>query len=129
RNALKKELGIDNAVPAQYLISLKNMAQGNMGNSMQTRKPVTAEIKRRIPITGELALLASLIALSIAIPAGVISATRQKTAIDQGVRVASILALSVPGFWTGTMVVLLPALLCGYGPPPIYQSPIADLAP
>src|SRR5205823_1364092 len=50
RNALKKELGIDKSVPAQYLISLKNMAQGNMGNSMQTRKPVTAEIKRRIPI-------------------------------------------------------------------------------
>ena len=128
RSALKKELGIDRSVPEQYAISLQRLAVGDLGRSMRTRKPVTDEIIRRAPITLQLALTATLIGLVIAIPAGIISAARQRTAVDQGVRLGSILALSVPGFWTGTMVVLLPALFWGYGAPPIYQSPFNDLA-
>src|SRR5207249_7102220 len=100
----------DHSVPEQYAIALKKLATGDLGNSMRTRKPVTAEIVRRAPITLQLALTASLVGLCISIPAGVISAARARTTLDQGVRLGSILALSVPGFWTGTMVVLLPAL-------------------
>ena len=128
RAALKEELGIDKPVPQQYAIALQKLLVGDLGNSMRTRRPVTSEIVRRAPITMQLAVLALTTGLIIAIPAGVISAARQKTGIDQGVRVASILALSVPNFWTGTMVVLLPALFWGYGAPPIYSSPLNDLA-
>jgi peptide/nickel transport system permease protein len=128
RDALKKELGLDHTVPEQYAIALGKMARGDLGNSMRTRKPVLDEIVRRAPITLQLALTATLVGLIIAVPAGVISAARQRSAIDQGVRLGSILALSVPGFWTGTMVVLLPAVFWGYGAPPIYASPLVDFS-
>ncbi len=126
--ALKQELGIDKSLPEQYGIAVKKLLTGDLGQSMTTRKPVTDEIKRRGPITLELALLASSIAVIVAIPAGVISASRQRTALDQVVRVWSIITLSVPNFWVGTMVVLLPALWWGYGAPPVYRSPFEDLA-
>jgi len=126
--ALKRDLGIDKPIPVQYGNAVLAMLMGDMGNSMQSRQPVTDEIKRRAPITIELALLASLTAVAISIPAGVISASRQRSVLDQSVRLWSILALSIPNFWLGTMVVLLPALWWGYGPPPVYKSPIEDLS-
>ena len=126
--ALKQELGIDKSLPEQYGIAVKKLLTGDLGQSMTTRKPVTDEIKRRGPITLELALLASSSAVIVAIPAGVSSASRQRTALDQVVRVWSIITLSVPNFWVGTMVVLLPALWWGYGAPPVYRSPFEDLA-
>ena len=126
RSALRKDLGLDHAIPVQYGLALKGIVQGDLGNSLRSRQPVTDEIIRRAPITMELAVLASITALLVAIPAGVISAVRQQGLVDQVVRVASILALSVPNFWTGTMLVLLPALWWGYGAPPIYQSPLQN---
>ena len=128
KDALKKELGLDKSVGGQYLDAVTALAMGDMGRSMRTRKPVMDEIRRRAPITMELALLATSTAVLISIPAGVISASRQRSALDQTVRVWSILSLSVPNFWVGTMVVLLPALWWGYGPPPVYKSPIEDLS-
>ena len=126
RSALRQDLGLDHAIPVQYGLALKGIVQGDLGNSLRSRQPVTDEIIRRAPITMELAVLASITALLVAIPAGVISAVRQQGLVDQVVRVASILALSVPNFWTGTMLVLLPALWWGYGAPPIYQSPLQN---
>ena len=126
RSALRQDLGLDHPIPVQYGLALKGIVQGDLGNSLRSRQPVTDEIIRRAPITMELAVLASITALLVAIPAGVISAVRQQGLVDQVVRVASILALSVPNFWTGTMLVLLPALWWGYGAPPIYQSPLQN---
>ncbi|MGE3855394.1 MAG: ABC transporter permease [Dehalococcoidia bacterium] len=127
KRALRAELGIDKSVPEQYGIALLALVTGDLGNSMQSRRPVTEEIVRRAPITIELALLASATAVLISIPAGIISASRQRSVLDQSVRLWSILSLSIPNFWLGTMVVLLPALWWGYGAPPVYRSPLEDL--
>ncbi|MEX2445765.1 MAG: ABC transporter permease [Dehalococcoidia bacterium] len=128
RQAMREDLGIGSSIPEQYIVSLGALARGDLGTSLQTRQPVTDEIVRRIPITLQVAAVGTLFALMLAIPAGVISAIRQRTALDQAVRVASIVSLSVPNFWLGTMIVLFPALWWGYGAPSIYQSPFDDLA-
>jgi peptide/nickel transport system permease protein len=124
--ALRSELGIDKSLPEQYGIAVLKMMTGDMGNSMQSRRPVTEEIIRRAPITIELAVLASITAIGLAIPAGIISAARQRSFLDQSVRLWSILTLSIPNFWLGTMVVLLPAIWWGYGAPPVYRSLLED---
>lgn len=84
-----------------------------------------------MPITLELGLLSLLVALLIAIPIGIYSAIRQETIGDHVGRTFSILALAVPNFWLGTMVVILPAMWWGWSPPneivPFFESPIENL--
>jgi peptide/nickel transport system permease protein len=77
---------------------------------------VLTEIGRRLPITLELAFFATVIALLIAIPVGVISATRQDTIRDYVARSTAILGLSVPNFWLATLIIVLPAIWWGWRP-------------
>lgn len=123
---LRRELGLDRSIAEQYWIQVRQLAQGDLGRSFRDGRPVTQEIRRRAPITIELAALALGIALAIAVPAGVISAIRQDTALDQLTRLGAVLALSVPGFWTGTLLIVLPARWWGYSPPFIYHALLAD---
>ncbi len=128
RNALRRELGLDRSLPEQYVIQVTGILRGDFGDSMRTGKPVVSEIKRRAPITIELTILATLIALAIAFPFGILSAVYRGSIIDQTARGVSVLALSVPNFWLGTLILLLPAIMWGYGPPAIYQLPWENLS-
>ena len=123
---LRRELGLDRPIAEQYFIQVRNLAQGDLGRSFRDNRSVTSEIRRRAPITLELAALAMLFALVIAIPAGIISAVKQDTVVDQGTRLMAVLALSVPAFWTGTLLVVLPARLWGYSPPFVYHALFDD---
>ena len=93
--------------------------------------PVTEEIGARLGVTLELGILALLIALIIALPVGIFSAIRQETLADNVGRSFSILALAIPNFWLGTLVVILPALWWGWSPPtemtPFFEDPIENL--
>jgi len=124
--ALRKDLGLDRSIPEQYVIQVGRLLHGDLGRSFRDNRPVTAEIRRRAPITLELAALALGIALAIAIPVGVLSAIRHNTAVDQVARLLSVLALSVPAFWTGTLLIVLPARFWGYSPPFTYQALFDD---
>ncbi len=110
-------LGLDRPTHEQYLTWLGKAVRGDLGQSVFTGRPVLFEIWQRLPVSLELAVLASLAAMAIAIPAGVISAVRQDTPVDWFVRLLAILGLSVPGFWLGTLMIVLPALWFGYVPP------------
>ncbi len=124
--ALRKDLGLDRSVPEQYAIQLGRLLHGDLGHSFRDNRPVTNELARRAPITLELAGLALAIALAIALPLGVLSAVRHDTVIDQAARLLSVLALSVPAFWTGTLLIVLPARWWGYSPPVSYHSLSSD---
>jgi len=87
-----------------------------------------AEIGRRLPITLELTVLSMLIALCIAIPAGALAAVHHDKSADRTISVVSIVALSVPAFWTGTLLIVLPARWWGYSPPFGYSSLLANPA-
>lgn len=125
---LRHDLGIDKSIPQQYAIQLQHLFRGDLGRSFRNGRPVTAEISRRLPITLELAALAIAIALSSALLVGSIAALRHDSGVDRTISVLSIVALSVPAFWTGTLLVVLPARFWGYSPPFSFTSLVDDPA-
>lgn len=115
--SLRKDLGLDVQIHIQYVRWLGDIVtRGDLGNSLWKDTPVSAEIVKRLPVTAELATLAILIGCLISIPIGIYSAIRQDTIGDYVTRSAAILAISVPGFWIGTMVFVFPALWWNWAP-------------
>jgi peptide/nickel transport system permease protein len=113
---LRAKLGLNRPVYVQYFEWLGQVMRGNLGESLWTKRPVLDELGTRLPVTLELGFLAVIFALIIAIPIGVLSATRADTLRDYVARSAAILGLSVPGFWLATLVIILPAIWWGWTP-------------
>jgi len=106
RDEIARSYGLDRPVPVQYLLWLGNTLRGNMGTSLRTGEPVAGEILRRLPVTLELAGLATVFSLLLAIPAGILAAVRRGGAIDVVIRVIALIGLSVPNFLIGTLLIL-----------------------
>src|SRR5436309_14965162 len=113
---LRAKLGLDRPLAVQYVEWLGRVAQGDLGESLWTRRPVLQELGQRLPITLDLAFFALAFALLIALPVGVISAARADTLQDYLARSAAIVGLSVPGFWLATLLIVLPAIWWGWRP-------------
>ena len=103
---IRQELGLDKPLIAQYGSWLWSAARLDFGDSYWTRQPVVEELKRRYPMTANLAILSLLLGTLIAIPIGVLSAVRQDTLIDYAARVFVIAGLSIPNFWLSILVIL-----------------------
>lgn len=125
-DALREDLGLNRSIPAQYVDWAGNALVGDLGTSMRTKQPVTTAIKERLPVTFELALLSSVIAILIGVPLGVISAVKQDTFTDYVLRVTSVLGLSVPGFWLATLMIVLPAIWWQWSAPAGYRPLLDD---
>jgi peptide/nickel transport system permease protein len=119
---LQKELGLDRPYVEQYGIWLWQMVSLNPGYSIFTNEPITVALKKAIPVTLELAALAIVLGLVIAIPIGVLSATRQDTPSDYVGRVVAVSGLSIPDFWLGTLVITFSAIWFHWIPPIGYVS-------
>jgi len=119
---LQKELGLDRPYVEQYGIWLWQMVSLNPGYSIFTNEPITVALKKAIPVTLELAALAIILGVTIAIPIGVLSATRQDTASDYVGRVVAVSGLSIPDFWLGTLVITFAAIWFNWIPPIGYVS-------
>jgi peptide/nickel transport system permease protein len=113
---LRAKLGLDRPLYIQYGEWLGRVVRGDLGESLWTRRPVVEELARRLPVTAELSALAIVFAVLIALPVGVISATRQDTLADYLARSGAVLGLSIPGFWLATLVIVLPAIWWGWRP-------------
>src|SRR3989440_11331885 len=107
---LRKGLGLDRPYHEQYLIWVWQMVSLNPGDSIFTNEPIAVALKKSIPVTLELATLAMVLGLVIAIPIGVLSATRQNTPADYAGRVVAVSGLSLPDFWLGTLVITFAAI-------------------
>ncbi len=117
REDLIKALGLDQPVLVQYWHWISSIVfHGDFGRSLWTGDSVTRLVAERMPITLYLGVLAMIFALLIALPVGIISAIRQNKPVDYLGRVFAITALSVPPFWLGTLVVVVPAMLWGIAP-------------
>jgi len=117
RQAIEHELGLDVPIYTQYGRWVGNIfTHGSLGLSLWKKIPVTGLILERLPVTVELGLMALIVAVLVALPIGVYSAIRQDTAGDYLGRTVSILAMSVPGFWIGTMIMVFPALWWDWSP-------------
>lgn len=108
REAMMRQLGLDRSVLVQYGLWFKNMLQGDLGNSIYgSNQPVANIIGQALPRTLSLALLSFLIAVIIAIPAGILSATRRNTATDNVVSLIAFLGLSMPDFWLAILLIIV----------------------
>jgi peptide/nickel transport system permease protein len=114
---LRHRLGLDEPYYRQYFDWLVGIPQGDFGKSLRSGIPVRQRLVAALPTTIELAILAISISLIIAIPAGIISAVYRNSPIDYASRFVSILGLSLPGFWIGTLALVLPAVWLDYLPP------------
>jgi len=128
---LRKDLGLDLPYYEQYLIWLWQMVSLNPGYSIFTSEPIPVALKKSIPVTIELTLLAMILGLVIAIPIGVLSATRQDKPSDYVGRLVAISGLSLPDFWLGTLVITFAAIWFSWIPPlgyaSVWESPWTNL--
>jgi peptide/nickel transport system permease protein len=136
--ACHAELGIDKPVVLQYLNFLWGLLHFDFGISMWSGKPVISEIAARFPVSLEIAIVATLLAVTLAIPLGTISALKQNSLLDLVVRSFSIAGLATPSFWIGIMSILivldLTQAISGHPwmPPidyvPIWKDPLRNLS-
>jgi peptide/nickel transport system permease protein len=101
------ELGIDRPMIVQFADFVWGLFTLNLGNSMWSGKPVVLEIATRLPISIEIALLAAVVAIVVAIPLGTISALKQNTWLDLVVRTVAIAGIATPSFWLGILSIVL----------------------
>lgn len=106
--ALRAKFGFDEPVFMQYLYWLGNLFQGDFGNSLYgNNQPVRTILAEALPRTLSLAGIAFVIAIVIAVPAGIISATRRNTPVDAGVSFVAFLGLSMPDFWLAILLIIV----------------------
>src|SRR6266508_27397 len=123
---LKRFFGLDQPWYVQYSRWLAELAQGNLGTSWRTGKPVIQLTLERLPVTLELTGLAVGFALVLGIAAGIVSAIRRDQAVDNVTRVGTLLGLSVPVFWQGTMLILFFSLYLRWMPPVVWVDFFTD---
>ena len=119
---LREQLGLTDNIPVQFARYVGKLVQGDMGESPWTGRSITSELRSRLPITLEFGMLSVLLGLFVALPVGIISAIRQDTFIDYVSRSFAILALSVPYFFTATLLVIFPVVWWGWSPPLTYAT-------
>ena len=127
KKLIMKELGIDRPVLVQYVDWVRSLASGDLGKSYRYDQSAWQIIKPLIPVTVELAFLATFISVVLGVPMGVISAVRQDTTLDYVLRVVSLAGLSMPAFWLGMVIILTLVAWIGWIPPLTYVSPREDL--
>src|SRR5262245_28604922 len=98
----RQELGLDRPFWQQYVTWIRGVLHGDLGYSLTSRKPVSAELGKRVALTCHLAILALCVALLIAMPVGIMSAVWQDTVADYMGRLYAIIGLSFPDFWLAT---------------------------
>jgi peptide/nickel transport system permease protein len=129
--ALRQELGLDRPLPEQFVHFLAGAVRGDLGDSLYFKRPVSDDVRRAVPVTIELALLAVIISAIVSIPLGVLAAARRNGPLDYAARVISVLFTSVPTFWLGTLALTGLALWWRWVPPlrytPIWEDPVANL--
>jgi peptide/nickel transport system permease protein len=103
----RHQLGLDQPAPERYLHWVEHAVEGNLGTSYATGLPVTRELVSRFPATLLLASVATLLAVLLGIPIGILAAIRRNSAVDQIARTASLLAASAPGFWVAYLMIIL----------------------
>jgi peptide/nickel transport system permease protein len=124
--AMRERLGLDKPLLVRYAIWLGHMARGDLGESILSRQPVWTLIGRALPITLYLSFFSLLIALVIAVPAGILAALKRNTWIDLVATTWAFLGVSIPGFWLAIMLVYLFGVRLQWVPLQGYISPGED---
>ena len=124
---LRQKYHFDEPLPVRYLLWLKGVFAGDLGESVRIKRPVLDLVLEKLPVTGELAALAFVIALSIGVPIGVLSAVKNGSLIDYAATMAALWGLSIPNFWLGILLILLFSVEWGLLPASGFVSPAESL--
>jgi len=125
-SSLRTQLGLDKPVPVQYAEWLAGIVRGNFGKSYWTGEPAQRELFQRLPVTVELVLGSVSISVVFGLFVGIMTALYHDRAFDHLGRLFSVFGISIPNFWVGTLIIVLPAIWWGYLPPLGYVSPLKD---
>ena len=123
---LKRFFGLDQPWYVQYGRWLGQILRGDLGTSWRTGKPVLSLILERLPVTIELTVLSVLFSLVLGVTAGILSAVWRDRPVDHVTRVGTLLGLSVPVFWQGTMLILFFSLYLRWMPPVMWVDIVTD---
>ena len=126
--AFRSQLGLDRPMMVQFGSWLFHVLQGDLGRSIQFHQPVSHLISTRLPVTIYIGILALILSAILGVGAGVISAVRRGTVLDQAITVFANSGVAVPVFWLGILGIYLFALQLGWLPVQGYTSPFENLA-
>ncbi len=131
-DAERSRLGLDKPLPEQFASWIVGLIKLDPGLSMWTGKPVVDEMKIRLPLSIQVAVMGALIATLLAVPMGTLSALYRDSPVDYLLRIFSLVGLAVPAFWFGMVLILLLLWLFNWLPPVIYTpffvDPVANLS-
>lgn len=116
---VREKLGLNRSLPEQFLMYVRDLSSGNLGQSLSTGQPVSQELRTRLPASLELVFLALTLAISIAIPLGVAAARHPNSWIDHLCRLITTAGVSLPTFFTGLLLTYVFYFLLGWAPSPI----------
>jgi peptide/nickel transport system permease protein len=116
---VRQKLGLDRSLPEQFVLYLRDLARGDLGQSVTTGQTVAFEIATRLPASLELTLCALALALAVALPLGVLAATRPGSWVDHLSRVLTTAGVSLPTFFTGLLLIYVFYYLLGWAPAPL----------
>jgi peptide/nickel transport system permease protein len=128
---IRQKYGLNDPVAVQYLRWAGLALRGDLGESIRTRQPVLLIVRQKLPITLQLAAYAMVIALGIAIPAGILAAVRRNTVWDYLASGLSLGGVSIPNFWLGIMLILFLSVRLGWLPASgfvsVWEDPVGNL--
>lgn len=126
---VRENLGLDQPMPIQFVTYVGDLLQGDLGVAISTGQTVTQELAKRLPASLELTLGALLLALTIAVPLGVLAATRPNSWVDHLCRFLVTAGVSLPTFFTGLALLYVFYYLLGWAPPPMGRLDMMFLPP
>jgi peptide/nickel transport system permease protein len=126
KRKLREAFGLADPLPVQYIKWILGLLRGDPGKSLRSGQPIAEALGQALPVTFELTLLAVIIATVVAIPLGVLSASRRDSGADFAGRIAGLIGLSIPSFWLATLTLLFTSLVFSWVPPVSWISPTID---
>ena len=126
KRKLREAFGLADPLPVQYIKWVLGLLRGDPGKSLRSGQPIAEALGQALPVTFELTMLAVIIATIVAIPLGVLSASRRDSGADFAGRIAGLIGLSIPSFWLATLTLLFTSLVFSWVPPVSWISPVVD---
>ena len=126
---VRVKLGLDQSLPVQFVRYVSDLTRGDFGSSLTTGQPVLSDIANRLPASAELTLLGLIVSMLIALPLGVLAATRPGSLVDHCCRIVTTAGVSLPVFFTGLLLVYVFYYILGWSPAPLGRIDVFATAP